>query len=525
MRRIGAAPAAREPLFDVAATRAIEQAALAGLPPHTLMARAGEAVARLASALAPHGRQVWIACGPGNNGGDGLLAAARLQARSAARLCVTLAADPAHLPADAAWALAHAQAAGVQINAEPPDQADLVIDALLGIGVQRPAQGRLAEHLDALNRLNGAGALRLSVDLPSGLQADTGEHLHPFSNGVPPPGERHTLSLLTLKPGLFTAAGRDAAGSVWFESLGVDPTTVLPARPPMAWLNTGNCNGDCTGDGAGPRPHASHKGSWGDVVVIGGQGLSVQGTGMTGAAVLAARAALFGGAGRVYLALLDAANTQQAVNWDPVCPELMLRTPAALMASDLWRSAAVVCGCGGGSAVTSHLPDLLRAAHTLVLDADALNAIAADGALQRLLSARGRLPEHITVLTPHPLEAARLLQTDTAAVMRDRLAATQALCDRFAAICVLKGSGSVIGQPGAAPWINHSGNAALATAGTGDVLAGLIGCALASAPAAGSAFERVAGAVYAHGARADAAVARGARLLTASELAHGPRGR
>ena len=260
------------------------------------------------------------------------------------------------------------------------------------------------------------------------------------------------------------------------------------------------------------------------MVVLGGQGLSVQGMGMTGAAVLAARAALFGGAGRVYLTTLDAEDTRPALTWDPGCPELMLRSAAALMASGVWRSAAVVCGCGGGSAVASHLPALLREAQTLVLDADALNAIAADSALQALLTARGHLPARTTVLTPHPLEAARLLQTDTATVMRDRLAATQALCDRFAAICVLKGSGSVIGQPGAAPWINHSGNAALATAGTGDVLAGLIGCALAASPATPSAFERVAQAVYTHGARADAAVARGARLLTATELAREPRG-
>jgi len=524
MRRIGAARAGREPLFDASATRAIEREALAALPPHTLMARAGEALARLAQALAPHARHIWIACGPGNNGGDGLIAAAHLQQRLALggqRLHVTLLADPDALPADAAWALAQARAAGVHLSPAPPSEADLVIDALLGIGAQRPPQGLLAAHLDALDRLNAAGALRLSVDLPSGLLADTGENLHAGAEPAETSraGERHTLSLLTLKPGLFTAAGRDTAGCVWFDALGVDPTSMQPPPAPRAWLNTGEPGAPAA------RPHASHKGSWGDVVVIGGQGVSVQGTGMTGAAVLAARAALHGGAGRVYLALLDEPHAVPTLAWDPLCPELMLRTPAALRAGGLLGSAAVVCGCGGGTAVAPCLPTVLRDACTLVLDADALNAIAADPSLQAMLQARGPLPGHTTVLTPHPLEAARLLQTDTPTVMRDRLAAAQALSDRFAAICVLKGSGSVIAQPGAAPWINHSGNAALATAGTGDVLAGLIGCALASPTAAGAAFERVARAVHTHGARADAAVAGGRQLLTASELARATAGR
>lgn len=495
MRRIGSTHA--EPLHGTQATRAMEQVATAALPPHSLMALAGLSVARLARALAPHARCVWVACGPGNNGGDGLVAAMHLhrQAKatgSAWQVVVTLCGELDRLPFDAANALRQAQAAGVSIARDPPENFDLAIDALLGIGPLRPPEGRLADHW---HRLQASTAPVLCVDVPSGLDADTGVHVA-GSVRSPPIGPRHTLSLLTLKPGLFTGDGRDQAGQVWLDDLGITPPPDTPMRAQL--------NGMAVDCGWGSkRVHAAHKGSQGDVCVIGGQDLSVNGAGMTGAAILAARAALHGGAGRVYVGLLTGASTTGAIAWDPVAPELMFRDLSSLVQGDLLSQACVVCGCGGGSAIAAVLPQVLARARTLVLDADALNAIATDASLQTLLRQRS---EHggRTVITPHPLEAARLLGCSTTEVMADRLAVAQRLTERWGALCVLKGSGSVVCAPGLTPRINPTGNAALATAGTGDVLAGMIGAALA-APAMepDHVMQQVCAAVFQHGQLAD----------------------
>lgn len=506
----------REALYGGLATRRIEQQAAAALPHHTLMARAGLAVARLAQALQPHARCIWVACGPGNNGGDGLVAATHLhrwaQARGgSARVVVThLGHDEASLPPDARQALEAARQAGVAFSEAPPDDFDLAIDALLGIGSARPFEGAMAQWLSAMRHTD---LPVLCVDLPSGLHADTGA-LAPLdvASARTPSSPRHTLSLLTLKPGLFTGMGRDAAGSVWFDDLGVTPSTDVPVT---AWLeSTIQSN-----EQAPTRPHASHKGSFGDVAVIGGQGMTVQGVGMTGAAVLAARAALHAGAGRVFVGLLEDAGAH-GTHWDPVCPELMFRRADLLLERDLLRAASVVCGCGGGASVAALLPRVLSGAATLVLDADALNATATDTALQTLLGHRhGR--GWTTVLTPHPLEAARLLHSDTAAVMADRLHAAQSIAERFGVICVLKGSGTVLAAPGEVPRLNPTGNAALATAGTGDVLAGMIASALARpGDSPKQVMGRVAAAVFQHGWLADHWNDDGGSLgLSASRLA------
>lgn len=485
----------RKALHGSVATRETEQRAASALPRHALMSRAGLSVARLAQALQPHARLIWVACGPGNNGGDGLVAATHLhrwaQARSGSpRVVVThLLESLARLPADALDALQAARAAGVVFSDEPPAHFDLAIDAFLGIGSLRPIEGQFARCLRVLR--DSADPV-LCVDVPSGLDADTGVLAALKGSAAASAGPRHTLSLLTLKPGLFTGAGRDAAGHVWLDDLGAAPPL---DSPPDAWLS-----GQPTDTRA--RPHASHKGSFGDVLVLGGQGIAVNGAGMTGAAVLAARAALHGGAGRVFVGLLEG-DASGATHWDPVCPELMFRRPDLLLAADTLKGGSVVCGCGGGTAVAALLPRVLSAARSLVLDADALNAIAGDTSLRTLLGFRqGR--GQTTVLTPHPLEAARLLGVDTRQVMADRLQTAQALADRFGACCVLKGSGSIVAAPGSVPIINASGNAALATAGTGDVLAGMIGSALAP-PGLGNeqAWERVVKAVHQHGWLAD----------------------
>ena len=470
------------PLFDVAETRRLEAEAAAGLSPHTLMQRAGLSVARLAMALAPHARTVWVACGPGNNGGDGLEAAAQLRQRGF-RPVVTWLGDVDHAPADALTSLRRAQAEGVEFSDEPPADFDLAIDALLGIGSRRAPEGRMSEWLA---RMAAGASPVLSVDVPTLLDADTGQSLGPTAQST---ALRHCLSLLTLKPGLFTAQGRDASGSIWFDDLGVPQAS---ARP-VAWLNKAPASH--------ARAHGSHKGSYGDVAVIGGA------AGMAGAARLAGSAALHGGAGRVFVAPLDPSATK----FDAERPELMFRDPQSIDVATM----TVVCGCGGGTAVRALLPRVLSSAPSLVLDADALNALALDTSLQAQLRARSAR-EWRTVMTPHPLEAARLLGVTTAQIQSDRLKSAQALAERFKATVVLKGSGSVIASPDLTPRINVTGNARLATAGTGDVLAGMIGALLAAGQPA---FDAACAGVWHHGALADDWPA--GVPLTASALARG----
>ncbi|MBL0726765.1 NAD(P)H-hydrate dehydratase [Piscinibacter sp. HJYY11] len=475
------------PLHDVAASRLMEQQAQAGLPTHTLMQRAGMAVAALTRALHPHARKVWIACGPGNNGGDGLDAAIHLRAAGWS-VELSLLCDPARLPADAADAHARARSAGVAIggNPHPTHAPDVAIDAVLGLGGRRGPTGELAALIDNLNALD---CPVLAVDLPSGLNADTGQ-----PHGKACVVADHTLSLLTLKPGLFTGAGRDHSGEVWF-----DPLEVTPQRTSIRLSGSPALHPS--------RRHAQHKGSFGDVAVVGGA------AGMAGAALLAARAAHAAGAGRVYVDVLDSTLT----SFDAGRPELMLRHGWSHTASA--ESATVVAGCGGGAAIRQALPRLLSTAGRLVLDADALNAVAADPALAALLTARSPRQRE-TVLTPHPLEAARLLGTDTASVQADRVAAARQLSQRFGCVIVLKGSGSVIAGLNGDLWINGTGNAALGSAGTGDVLAGWIGgCWSASGS---SALDAARHATWLHGLaaeRSQASPLRAADLIDAMHSA------
>jgi hydroxyethylthiazole kinase-like uncharacterized protein yjeF len=482
MHRITSATAAD--LFDIAATRRIEQAAAAALPAHALMQRAGLAVARLAMALAPHARTVWVACGPGNNGGDGFEAAAQLRHRGFFPV-VTFAGDESRLPPDAKASLQRARDAGVTFASTPPSSYELAVDALLGIGSTRPPEGTMAEWLA---RMHASAQPVLSVDVPSGLNADTGTL--PAGADHAQTSSRACITFLTLKPGLFTAQGRDAAGTVWFDDLGCgafakDAPAARIAGTPAAQ----------------PRTHASHKGSYGDVAVIGGA------SGMAGAALLAGSAALHAGAGRVFVGLLDPA----AAPVDTSQPELMLRDARALDLSAM----TAVCGCGGGDAVRDVLPRVFSTAAALVLDADALNAVAADAVLQAQLAARGKGGAP-TVLTPHPLEAARLLGRTANEVQGDRLAAARDLASRFGVVVVLKGSGTVIAGAGdRTPVVNLTGNARLATAGTGDVLAGMVGAALAMRRPA---FDAACEAVWQHGHIADTWPADAAPL-TAGTLA------
>ncbi len=502
MRRIFP-PTDTQRLFNVAQTRVIEQAAMAGLPPHTLMRRAGLATAQLALAIAPHADRIWIAAGPGNNGGDGLEAAFHL-AQAGKQVEVSLIGAAASLPFDAKDAWARALAAGVRAEENrlaPRVAPALAIDALLGIGARREPQDLIGR---VIYQLNGRPCPVLAVDLPSGLLGDTG---HPLGEACV--HADHTLALLTLKPGLFTGSGREHAGTVWLDTLDVDTT----AQTPCAWLSS-------SADLALPsRRHDQHKGSFGDVVVVGGA------AGMTGAALLAARAAHAAGAGRVIVNLLGGPT----LTHDPLRPELMFRDHGPGADVQGTQQATVVCGCGGGDAVRAPLPRLLSQAPRLVLDADALNAVATDATLQVLLQTRA--PRGLaTVLTPHPLEAARLLGVDTSSVQADRLAAAQQLADRFRCTVLLKGSGTMVASPGQSPSINPTGNASLAGAGTGDVLAGWLGGlwpqwagTSAGADAAAVAHAVARAAAFMHGAAADGIAAGPLRAAELIERLHAQR--
>ena len=455
------------PLHKVDQTQAIEQEAQKVHPAFTLMQRAGLATAQLALAIAPHAQKIWIACGPGNNGGDGLEAAALLKAWGKQPV-VTWLGEVDKVPSDARQAWQNAMVAGVEFITQPPSHFDLTVDALLGIGAHRAPDGRMAAWLQTMQNSH---ATVLCVDTPTGLLADTGQWLGPRQGTQ---AKRHTLSLLTLKPGLFTADGRDAAGQVWFNDLGIHAT-----QAPSAWLQ-------CKKTDRPELPHNSHKGTFGDVCILGGA------PGITGAAVLSALGALHGHAGRVFVGLLDS-DAPPAVM--AAHPPLMMRD-----AEDLpLKSSTVVCGCGGGDLIHRHLGKVLSTAQKLVLDADALNAIARDTSLQNLLKKRQHR-QKVTVITPHPLEAARLLGVSSQQIQSDRLSAAQQLADQFQATVVLKGAGSIVAHPSHTPTINHSGNARLATAGTGDVLSGLIGAYLAHS---NDAFSATCRAVFEHGHVAD----------------------
>lgn len=447
-------------LHDVADTRAVERLAAASLPAHTLMERAGCAVARLALALAPHARTYWVVCGPGNNGGDGLVASRYLTLWGKHAVVTMLPPSDRH-PEDARTALQDALHSGVPVQVEIPESFDCCIDALFGIGNLREMPG---EYLEWLERMHHAQVPVIAVDVPSGLHADTGNTTAHHVQAT------HTLSLLTLKPGTFTANGRQACGEIWFDDLGCTPTSpasleLNPNRPQTI------------------RQHNTHKGTYGDVAVIGGA------RGMTGAALLCAHAALRAGAGRVYLGLLD--TTPQ--HGFSVPHELMVRAIDQLD----WKHQTVVAGCGGSDAIAPYLDSVIRFASKLVLDADALNALAHSSDLKHLLTQR---EPGTTLLTPHPLEAARLLGTTTPAIQSDRIAAAQLLAQQFQATVVLKGSGSVIATPHHTTTINATGNALLATGGTGDVLAGMLGASLASGRASHDAACQC---VFRHGQIAD----------------------
>ncbi len=486
-------------LYSITEIRAIEQSAKTELPAATLMQRAGKAAADTALGLLPAGAKsplVLILAGPGDNGGDALEAAARL-AHAGAAVSVLHFAEAEKLSDDARLALRRAQQSPARFRDISPissvtrlvDGTDwaLIIDGLFGIGLSKPISGDLQTLVESVNAKR---CPVLALDIPSGLNADTGAIVGEQGIAI---RASHTITFIGDKPGLHTLFGRDCAGQVTLAPLDIDGRH-YPA--PRAWLN----DVALFAASVRPRRHASHKGSYGNVAIIGGA------SGMAGAPILAARAALHSGAGRVYAVFLE-----NAPAYDSVQPELMLRDARQFDAN----SAVLVVGPGLGQSRDAHdlLAQALNVKQPVVLDADALNLIAAEPGLQQKVARR----KSATLLTPHPLEAARLLDMQTDQVQADRLQAARLLAKRFNATVILKGSGSIIAQPDGAAFINPTGNPALATAGTGDVLAGISGALLAQGwPVRDAAL----GATWLHGAAADDLVSLGIGPIgmAASEL-------
>jgi hydroxyethylthiazole kinase-like uncharacterized protein yjeF len=477
------------PLYLTNGMRALEAAALKREPQAKLMERAGLAAAELARELAAGPkRSVLVLAGPGNNGGDAFEVAAHLK-RWHYRVDVLFTGDAGKLLHDAAQAFAKWKAAdGRLLQSLPPaGHYDLIVDGLFGIGLARPLAGATAELVRAASALPGT---KLALDIASGINADTGAVMGVAFRAT------HTITFIAGKPGLHMLDGPDHCGEVHLADLGLDAASLAP---PEGRLVTGAIV-------EAPllaRPRNFHKGLAGSLAVVGGA------AGMVGAALLAGRAAIRLGAGKVFLGLL----TDHPPYVDYAQPELMLRKPDQLLADVPLTAVAAGPGLGTDSAAQRVLAQALRLDVPLVLDADALNLIAAYGVLQSAVQSR----KTATLLTPHPAECARLLEATTADVQSDRIGAAKRLAARFKSWVALKGNGTVVASPEGRWWVNASGNPGMASAGMGDVLTGIAGALAAQGM---DAEDALIAAVYLHGAAADALVARGVGPagLTAGEL-------
>lgn len=462
----------------------LEMRAANQLGADTLMKRAGAAAAELImKRLEDAGveqRRVTLLVGPGNNGGDALACACELREKGAV-VNVVLPGGRRPTSALALAQLEHWTQAGGTTYDDPymTEKADCVVDGLFGTGLAKPITG---DYLDAVLWFNERQALKVSLDIPSGLNPVTGH----WTGSYPGCSADVTITFLCVKSGLYMCEGADAAGEIVLNELDVS----VPLSP-LSVIGT-----DEFPRVLRPRVKNSHKGDYGSVAVIGGT------DGMIGASILAARAALISGAGRVTLEC----RAEHAPHVDMVYPEIMFATkPVNLEDFD-----AIVLGCGLGTSAEAkaRVIEALNCQKPLILDADALNIIAADIKLQDMVLAR-RAP---TVLTPHPGEAARLLRRDTAGVTADRVAACRELAVQTGAIVVLKGAGTVISMRSSRTWINPTGSPMLATGGSGDVLAGMIGAMFAQGY---DMVESVLAAVYFHGLSAEGLEAG----FTAGEIA------
>ncbi len=477
------------PLYAAAALRALEAAAIAqtGGDAGELMARAGLAAWHTVLAHWPRAQRIAVVCGPGNNGGDGYVLATHMQASGReVRVCRLSAHAPATALARDACAAFVAAGGGVEVIEAQVPAVDLIVDALFGIGLSRALDGQAAALVEAIN---GARVPVLALDVPSGFDADRGS-----APGVAVRATR-TVQFLGAHVGLQTGDGPDHAGALSLATLDVPASlhadvAVAARRVDAAdlahWLR--------------PRARNAHKGTSGRVLVVGGD------SGKGGSVMLSATAALRSGAGLVTVATRAAHVGALLAR----CPEAMAVdvASASALAQLLDHVDVIAIGPGLGQGAWGHslFDEVLGADAALVLDADALNLLAASPL---------PLPAQ-TVLTPHPGEAARLLDSTTAEVQRDRPAAVRALAARFGCTVVLKGAGTLVCAPGGVPWLVAAGNPGMAVGGMGDALTGCIaalrGQGLDSETAA------VCGALL-HGVAGDVAAADGGeRGLLPSDL-------
>jgi hydroxyethylthiazole kinase-like uncharacterized protein yjeF len=482
----------RAPVLTLEALREVEGRFARAEP--SLMERAGRAIAEAARSMATDtGARILVIAGPGNNGGDAWVAARRLQ-ETFHKVAVLEASGAEPKAAEARAARSAFLASGGESGAEwPPGAAPaLVVDGLLGIGLARDVDARLAAIIATVN---AARVPVLAIDVPSGLDAMTGR-----VRGSAVLATR-TLTFIAHKAGLHTLDGPDHCGEVVLDELGTGDAVREAARGEL--LSPRDVGGWLP-----PRRRNAHKGDFGTLGIVGGN------RGMVGAALLAARSALLAGAGRVRLGLL----APDAPSVDMEFPELMLRPVDEALESDV-----LVMGPGAGRSPSATsvsmfertlLPSAIASAKPLVLDADALNTLAYNDTLRAEVTRR-KAP---TMVTPHPAEAARLLQRKTEDVQAERLFTALTLARELRAHVVLKGAGSICASPDGRFAINTTGNAGLASGGTGDVLAGILGALLCQGLDATQALRY---GVCLHGAAADSLVARGRGPagLTASEVA------
>lgn len=458
---------ASPPLFLAADIRLGEQQWRVTHPEDSLMKKAGAAAAELAGTLASEsGDPILVLAGPGNNGGDAIVAARHLT-EMGARIHVVSHSRQDTAPPDAAraWAEWHQHGESVMTDIPLQQRYSLVIDGLFGMGLTRDVADEYARWLEQANQLN---CPKLALDVPSGLDSDRGRMLGCAFRAD------HTLTFLGLKPGLLTADGPDCCGTLHLDTLGMD-TAALSATPDYALTRLEARHL------LPARDRNSHKGLYGHVGVIGGC------TGMVGASLIAGRAALHQGAGRVTLGILD-----ERMVVDFVEPGLMFAPPEQLLSQPL---SVLAIGPGLGLSPRAHalVEAALAAPCSLVLDADALNLLASDPALSTRASTRS----HPTLLTPHPGEAARLLGVTVSDIQANRIEAARDLSQRYRAYVALKGAGTIIAHPGGGYAINTSGGPWLAQAGSGDRLTGWVAALLGQGMTAGNALEA---AVWLHGA-------------------------
>lgn len=477
-----------EALYRADQVRELDRLAIEahGIPGYVLMSRAGSAAFASLHRHWPQAASIVVVCGAGNNGGDGYVIA-RLAHEHGLAVDVMALADPAGLQGDARRAWQDALDAGVTVrpfDSGPLALADVIVDAVFGTGLSRPVEGRWYAAIEAINT---APAPVLAVDIPSGLQADTGAILGTAVRAA------RTISFIGLKQGLFTAAGPDCCGMIEFADLDV-PHAIYSDIEPTCLRYAGADRPALLP----PRARGSHKGNHGHVLIIGGD------HGYAGAARMAAEAAARCGAGLVSVAT----RPEHAPVHAALRPEIMFRgVRHADELGPLIARAEVIAigpGLGTGEWSLSLLDAVLAAPRPLVMDADALN-----------LLARKPFQRDHWILTPHPGEAARLLACDTATVQADRFAATRKLAERYGGVALLKGPGTLVATEGQATALINNGNPGMASGGMGDVLTGVLAALLAQGIAAFAA-ARLGG--WLHASAADLAAADGERGLLATDL-------